>query len=43
MTVSGLTRGASYTFAVAGIDARDTVGETSVLAQAITLDSKFYM
>ena len=40
ITVSDLTQGASYSFTVAGIDARDIVGEISVLAQVITLDSK---
>ena len=40
MTVSDLTQGAEYSFTVAGIVAGGTVGEESVLAQVITLDSK---
>ena len=40
LTVSDLIQGASYSFTVAGINTVGRVGETSVLAQVITLDSK---
>ena len=40
LTVSDLTQGAEYSFTVAGVDTGGRVGEKSVLAQAITFDSK---
>ena len=40
LTVSDLTQGVEYSFAVAAVDAGGRVGEKSVLAEAITLDSK---
>ena len=40
MTVSDLTQGAEYSFTVAGIDTGDRVGESSVLAELVTLDGE---
>ena len=40
MTMSDLTQGAEYSFTVAGIDTEGRLGEESILAQVITLDSK---
>ena len=39
--VSDLTRGVDYSFTVAGVDTGGRVGDRSVLAEVITLDSEF--
>ena len=40
MTVSALTRGAEYSFSVAGVDAKGGVGKNTMSAVAVTLDSE---
>ena len=40
-TVSDLTQGAEYSFTVAGVDTGSRIGEESVSAKAIKLDSEF--
>ena len=42
MTVSDLTQGVEYSFSVAGVEAGGRVGENSVRAELITLDSELW-